>query len=62
MENDKSARYRERAKQLRSVAADLENQTAKKVLLATAEDYEAMALEAERIAAAKPKSDPPRDI
>jgi hypothetical protein len=64
-ERDKPARYRERAAQLRAVAADLRDESAKKVLLATAEDYELMALDAERaalLAGTTPKSKPPRDI
>jgi len=43
----KSEAFRTRAKQLRSVAEDIGDQKAKAVLLDAAEDYEAMALEAE---------------
>ena len=63
--NDKPARYRQRAEQLRALAADLTDANAKKVLLTTAEDYEVMALEAEHaalVAGAKARSEPPRDI
>jgi hypothetical protein len=47
----KSDAYRTRAQQLRAVANDLTDRRSRAVLLAAADDYEAMAVEAERSAA-----------
>ena len=60
MTKAKSEAYRTRAQQLRNVAKELTDEKSRHVLLAAADDYEAMALEAERSAAiAVAASNPP---
>ena len=53
---DSAMRYRQRAEELRVIAADTRDRSAKKTLVDIAEDYERMARSRERIHQTEPKT------